>query len=241
MPEEPLELDTRRRVFEHVSAHPGLHMRELQRQLAMSAGTLEYHLHVLVREGLLTQRRQGRYARYYVATQLGRREKDILAYLRQEIPRRVCARLLLDPEQSHSELLRHFAIAPSTLSFHLRKLLEGGVVAGRRDGRETRYRVLEPELVAKCLSEYRASFLDDLVDRFAGVWLNLAGGLEPRGEAEALPPELPRPGEASAAQGAGPAEPVADPSPKPATNPAEEGKPPGAAGAPGETRSRTPR
>lgn len=183
--EDPLALETRRRIFDHVAAHPGTHMRELQRQLAMSAGTLEYHLHVLLKEGILARRRQGRYVRYYVAAQVGRREKDVLALLRQEVPRRLCAQLLLEPGQSHGELLRHFVLAPSTLTFHMKKLVEGGLVEAHREGRETRYRVLEPELVGKCLVDYKASFLDDVVDRFADVWLSVGAGLEPREATEA--------------------------------------------------------
>jgi predicted transcriptional regulator len=178
VPEDPLALDTRRRIFDHVAAHPGTHMRELQRQLAMSGGTLEYHLRVLTREGLLAERRTGRYLRYYVAAQVGRREKDVLGLLRQAVPRRICAQLLLKEDQSHGELLQHFEMAPSTLSFHLRKLVDGEVVDARREGRETRFRVRDPALVAKCLSDHRASFVDELVDRFADVWLDLGASLE---------------------------------------------------------------
>lgn len=201
MPEDDaLAQATRRRVFDHVAAHPGTHMRELQRQLAMSAGTLEYHLRVLEREGLLATRRQGRYVRYYVAAQVGRREKDVLGLLRQEVPRRACAQLLMEPGQSHGELLRHFRIAPSTLTFHMKKLVEGGLVEARREGREVRYRVLEPDLVGKVLMDYQASFVDDVVDRFADVFLSVGAGLEAAAEAE---PEAEGAGPGGTAEGAG--------------------------------------
>jgi DNA-binding transcriptional ArsR family regulator len=178
LPEDLLEQESRKRIVEQVSAHPGTHMRELQRRLDMSAGTLEYHLHLLVREGVLAQRRQGRYTRYYMASQVGRREKDVLALLRQDIPRRLCARLLMQPGQSHGELLQHFPIAPSTLSFHLKKLVDGGLVESHREGRETRFRVLEPDLVGKVLVDYKGSFVDELVDRFADVWLSVEAAVE---------------------------------------------------------------
>lgn len=191
--DDALEQETRRRIFDHVAAHPGQHMRELQRQLAMSAGTLEYHLHVLVREGLLAERRQGRYVRYFVAAQVGRQEKDVLGLLRQAVPRKLCALLLMHPDQSHGELLRQFQLAPSTLTFHMKKLTEAGLVEARREGRETRYKVAQPDVVGRILVEYKASFLDDVVDRFADVFLSMGGGLEPREDAAggggAPPPE----------------------------------------------------
>jgi predicted transcriptional regulator len=177
--EDALAQGTRRRIFEFVRAHPGTHMREIQRKLDMSAGTLEYHLHVLVRSDLLATRRQGRYVRYYIASQTGRAEKDVLGFLRQEVPRQVCTLLLMEPNMSHGELLRNFRIAPSTLTFHLRKLLDGAVLDAERVGRETRFRVRDPELVKKCLLDFRASFLDDVVDRFAATFLDIGAGLEP--------------------------------------------------------------
>jgi DNA-binding transcriptional ArsR family regulator len=213
LPEDALELDTRRRIVAHVQRHPGTHMRELQRQLGMSLGTLEYHLHVLVRAGLLSSREDGRYVRYYVEALVGRREKDLLGLLRQEVPRRVCAQLLLRPEQSHKELLSHFRLAPSTLTFHLKKLLAARVVDAWKHGRETRYRVLEPDLVAKCLLAYRGSFLDDVVDRFAEAWLDVGASLEPAGE------EQPGSG-GSGGAGEAPA-PAADPEDEPKGAPEE--------------------
>lgn len=178
-PEDALAQETRRRIFDHVAAHPGQHMRELQRQLAMSAGTLEYHLRVLVREDVLTERRQGRYVRYFVTAQVSRQDKDVLGLLRQAVPRKICALLLMHPDQSHGELLRQFQLAPSTLTFHMKKLTEAGLVAARREGRETRYKVVDPERIGKVLVEHQASFLDDLVDRFAEVFLSVGAGLEP--------------------------------------------------------------
>jgi DNA-binding transcriptional ArsR family regulator len=197
--EDALAQETRRRVFAFVREHPGTHMREIQRRLAMSAGTLEYHLHVLVRGGLLTSRRQGRYLRYYVTADVGRQEKDVLGLLRQEVPRRLCAHLVEKPEQSHGELLQKFTIAPSTLSFHLKKLVDGGLVEAQRVGRETRFRVKDPAVVGRVLVEYKASFLDEVVDRFAEGWLSVSAGLEAAqslpepGLPPELPPELPPP------------------------------------------------
>lgn len=175
---EALEQATRRRIYEHVAAHPGQHMRELQRQLAMSGGTLEYHLRVLTREGLLTERRQGRYLRYFAAAQMGGAEKDALGLLRQEVPRRILALLVAQPEQSHGGLLQQFRLAPSTLTFHMQKLTRAGLVVATRHGRETRYRVADPALIARLLTQHRGSFLDDVVDRLADVFLNVGAGLE---------------------------------------------------------------
>jgi DNA-binding transcriptional ArsR family regulator len=174
--DDPLELDTRRRIYEHLQRRPGAHMREIGRDLEIPMGTLEYHLHYLVKSDLLTIRQDGRYTRYFATGELSRREKDVLALLRQKVPRQIAAHLLLAPNSSHGDLLSKFQLSASTLSFHLKKLVTAGIVSQEKAGRENLYRVLEPDLVGRVLVTHKASFFDDVVDRFADVWLSL----EPR-------------------------------------------------------------
>lgn len=189
--DDPLELETRRRIFQHLQNFPGAHMREIGRDLGIPTGTLEYHLHYLVKADLLTIRQDPRYTRYFATGELSRQDKDVLAVLRQKVPRQIAAHLLLEPGSSHGQLLSKFALSPSTLSFHLKKLVTRGIVAQEKSGRENLYRVIDPELVARVLIQHKASFFDDVVDRFADVWM----GLEPRGGGEdPAPPPPPGPG-----------------------------------------------
>lgn len=171
--DDPLELETRRRIYQHVQKYPGTHMREIGRDLEIPMGTLEYHLHYLVKADLLTIRQDARYTRYFATGGLSRQEKDVLAVLRQKVPRQIAAHLLLAPESSHGDLLRHFALSASTLSFHLKKLVTTGIVQQEKRGRENLYRVIDVDLVSRVLVQHRSTFLDDVVDRFADVWLNL--------------------------------------------------------------------
>lgn len=181
---DPLELESRRRIYEHLQRKPGAHMREIGRELDIPMGTLEYHLHYLVKADLLVTRQDGRYTRYFATGELSRREKDVLAVLRQKVPRQIAAHLLLQPGSSHGHLLTKFDLSASTLSFHIKKLLRVDVVRQEKSGRENLYTVNDPELVARVLITHRASFLDDVVDRFADVWL----ALEPPAPPEAGEP-----------------------------------------------------
>lgn len=188
--EDPLELETRRRIYQYLQKVPGSHMREIGREVDIPMGTLEYHLHYLVKANLLTTRQDARYTRYFATGELSRREKDVLAVLRQKVPRQVSAHLLLAPGSSHGVLLQKFQLSASTLSFHLKKLVTAGIVSVEKAGRENLYRVVEPDLVSRVLVQHKASFLDDVIDRFAEVWL---GGLDPQPSgaepAAAVPPE----------------------------------------------------
>lgn len=179
MPDESaLELDSRRRIYHYVEDNPGAHMRQVGRDLDIPMGTLEYHLRYLVDEGLLATREDSRYTRYFVKGQTSRHEKDVLAVIRQETPRRIVAQLLLDPGVSHGELLEEFDVSASTLSFHLNKLVEADVVEKEKSGRKNLYQVADEEVASRVLIQYRESFVDDVVDRFAEVWMDLDAGLE---------------------------------------------------------------
>ncbi|MHB8586756.1 MAG: winged helix-turn-helix transcriptional regulator [Thermoplasmatota archaeon] len=173
-PQEALELEARRRIYQFLERSPGEHMREIGRTLEIPMGTLEYHLHYLVKAGLLTTRQDARFTRYFVVGGMGREEKDVLAVLRQKVPRQIAAYLLLHPDATHGEILTQFALSASTLSFHLKKLTKSAIASQTKDGRENKYRIVQPDLVARVLIKYRSTFLDDVVDRFAEAWMSLA-------------------------------------------------------------------
>jgi DNA-binding transcriptional ArsR family regulator len=80
--------------------------------------------------------------------------------------------LLIHPNSSHKDILEHFDLAPSTLSYHLDKLIEGQILKRDRSGKESRYEVIDKEEVAKVLITYKHSFLDALVDKFVEFWLD---------------------------------------------------------------------
>ena len=170
---EALALETRRRIFEHVRRFPGTHFREVQRALGLQPGELEYHLHTLEKAGLLTSQEGAARRRYFVAAEIPHPDKALLGLLRQAAVRRILLAVLEKPGISFQEIHAAVGGAKSTLSFHLRKVTGSGLVAVERAGRENVYAVPEADRVAGLLVTYRASFLDDAVDRFADLWLGL--------------------------------------------------------------------
>ena len=171
-----LDLGSRRRIFGFIEKNPGLHLRALQRALEIPLGTLEYHLYQLERSGLVVVRDDGRYKAFFPkGGDLDRRDKDVLYYIRQEVPRKICMELLMAPGMGHGELTSKLPVSASTCSFHLKKLVGAGLVHEERVGRGKRFHVADPDRVAGMLVRYRRSFLDDLVDRFARTWMNMGG------------------------------------------------------------------
>lgn len=168
-----LDLDVRRRIVDAVREHPGLHLRGLADLLALPVSTLEYHCYQLARHGFLSTRQEGAYKAFYPEVGIDRRDKDILYVVRHEAPRRILAHLILHDGATPKDLKEALDMAGPTLSFHLKKLRDGGMTAEEAAGRTKLLHVTDPERVASVLVTYRRSFVDDAVDRFAEAWLDL--------------------------------------------------------------------
>lgn len=168
---DPLDLANRKRIFECVRGSPGVHFREIQRRTGLPIGVLEHHLNYLVRRELLTLERHDNFSRYFPGGELSRDKKRILAVLRQEIPRGIILYLLRSPGATHTELLGNFTISGGTLSYHVKKLTNKGVIQAEKRGRESFLQVVDPDKVADLLIVYRRTFFDKLVDEFVARYI----------------------------------------------------------------------
>lgn len=164
MTQDALELETRRRLYAHILAHPGRYLREIQRDLGMAMGSLEYHLDRLEKMALVTSLQDSN-KRFFPA-QMDRRDKPMLAVLRQELPRRILVTALGAEECTKSQLVHDLEVAPSTLNYHLRRLSDAGLLEASHVGREAVYRLRERDAVLRLLVAHRSSFMDRLVDHF---------------------------------------------------------------------------
>ncbi len=171
--EKALELDTRRNIYEHITAVPGTHFREIHRRLSIPTGVVEYHLKYLEDRDLIVARKEGRYKRYYITGSMGSKDKMLMSLLRQKIPRHILMQLLLKPKTTHKELRKLFSISASTLSFHLSKLLKSEVIEQIKSGRENQYIVIDEDAVAKALIRYKKGFVDEVVDEFVDIWMEI--------------------------------------------------------------------
>lgn len=174
--EDHLQLDARRRLFQHVQAYPGLHLAEIARGLDMEKTQAKYHLEYLERKGLVSSRRDDAYWRFFPREESAvgekevvlREEKTALALLRQSVPLHITLVLLDREELAHHELLDLVPVAHGTLSYHLGKLERAGLVDARKDGRERRYRLREHDRMLALVLRYKPP--DALVQGFLDAW-----------------------------------------------------------------------
>lgn len=179
MTEGPLELETRRDIYELVRSAPGLHMREIQRRLDLSIALVEYHLRFLEEAGVITSIAEEGYRRYYPALEgregpaltIGAQQRRVLSLLRQVIPLRITLFLMTKESASLTEMSTELGMSPSRLSFHLKKLVGRGVVRrlARSEGRG--YALVDRPGLARLLIAYRPT--PDMLDEVAELWDSL--------------------------------------------------------------------
>lgn len=125
---EILELETRRKIYNFILKYPGLHLRELSRKMNAPKSTMEYHLNRLKKQGSIIINPDGKYRRYFVAQKIDEREKQIINVLRQKIPRSIILFLIAYPYSSRGLISKKLKRNPSTISFHLKKLCDMGIL-----------------------------------------------------------------------------------------------------------------
>ncbi len=168
-----LELENRRKIYQLILKYPGMYLREIEKELGLAVGVLEYHLKYLVKNELLSIEEEGNRIRYFAGENVSWGDKATIGLLRQKIPRRIVVHLMLNPGVKFKDVLEQFSVSKSTLSFHMKKLVDANLVEATKEGRETSYEVIDQETVARIILTYKASFLDSVVDRFADTWLEL--------------------------------------------------------------------
>lgn len=168
---DPLQLDIRKRIYECITASPGIHFREVQRRTSLAIGSLDYHLHFLVKHGLIRVERERKITRYYPMTRnWDEEERRLLALLRQQHIRHILLHLLRRKRATPSVLAAALGLSRPTLSWYLRTLADQHVIAYVQKGRFRSYRIREPRKILEYLIVYRKSFFDDMVDNFIDTW-----------------------------------------------------------------------
>ena len=155
--------DTRERVGARVRADPGVHFNELVRALDLAPGQVQYHLRRL--EWVVEADLYGQ--THYYPPEYDEREQRALALLRRETAADVVALRVEEGSLPATVVTDRVGIARSTLSWHLDRLTEAGLVVEERDARNRVVLSLaEPEWTARLLRRAEPSTPERLVDRF---------------------------------------------------------------------------
>jgi predicted transcriptional regulator len=129
---DPLEHDTRETLFEIVERSPGLHMSAVADAADTSLSTARHHLRVLDDEDLVTVAKVRGKRRYFPGHEA---DPPLLAALSEPATRRVLEAVAAVGPAPTGRVADELETDTSTVSHHLGRLADDGLVERERDGR----------------------------------------------------------------------------------------------------------
>lgn len=131
---DPLEHETRARIDELVSDSPGRTLTELAEELETPISTVRHHVRVLERERIIVTRKLRGKRRFYP---LGVENEELAAALEEEATAPIIDALHEQGRATVGDIVDRVEKSYSTVSYHLSRLVEEGLVVQEREGRNT--------------------------------------------------------------------------------------------------------
>jgi predicted transcriptional regulator len=150
-------LDTKTIILRCIDNTPGIRFRELLRLSGLTHGSLEYNLRILERTNKVNvERHDGMRSGFYI---IGTPTHDspVLGHIRRTPQRQIVIFILENEVCSFGEILVHINKVPSTLSWHLKKLSDAGIISVIHRQKCHLYRIVNSKLVSYVLSKYGQS------------------------------------------------------------------------------------
>lgn len=178
MADDPVDQDLKPAIREAVERYPGIHFRALVRELGTSTSLLRYHLEDLLEAEEVRSHEVGGYTRYFppgADRELDDGERAMLEVLRQDRPLEITLAILdLGSPVRHKDLVEVTGLAKGTVTYHLDKLRDAGVVRRIPRGDDRGFHLEDPDAVRDLLADFEP--VPDVLDRVSSTWEDLFGG-----------------------------------------------------------------
>jgi len=178
-PPLPIEaLDpTQRRILDYISSHPGVHLRQICRDLGLAMGDVQYHIQRLERDNRVSSIRRGLYRFFYPSTLFGEKQRDVLGLLTLDTPRELLLHIIEKPDSGQDELARAIAVSQPTVSWHLKRLVDMGVVEKKQMCRTITYLVPGERAaeIATFVRSYHPTVWERWSGRLADIFISYSG------------------------------------------------------------------
>jgi predicted transcriptional regulator len=122
--------DIRKKIYDLIGKHPGLHLSKIAELLNIRISLAEYHLKYLEKQKKIISVKEGSYYKRYYIKDSGVEEHDkkLLSLLRQEPPSKIVFFLLKHPNAKYRDIQEYLNISAPLLSYHLTKLANMGII-----------------------------------------------------------------------------------------------------------------
>jgi predicted transcriptional regulator len=166
----PTSGDLRKDIYNYVCKNPGIRFRELIRLAGISNGVLSHHLGRLEKSGEIRVERlsNNRVTRYFIVG-IPKKDSDIIGYFRSRVVRSIVFFMLKNEFCTFNEIVDHVGKAPSTVSWHIKRLKEAGILDTSYGNDHFLYRITDRVMVNRVFLEYKESFTDLIIENYTDV------------------------------------------------------------------------
>ncbi|MFX0210144.1 MAG: winged helix-turn-helix transcriptional regulator [Candidatus Hodarchaeota archaeon] len=174
--------DTTEQIHQIIKDHPGIHFRGIVTESGRQIGVISYHLDLLVQAHRIIAIKHRKHKLFFDSSWIDQLQgiKALVTNLRKKIPRAILLLLSQFPETQElciKDLAEILKLPPSTLHWHIRRLIQDQIIMSKRRGREVVLQLsLDKEVInhlgEKVYPTRWDQFLDD-VDRVFSDLFNL--------------------------------------------------------------------
>ncbi len=178
--QEILKIKTRKDIYNLIKKNPGKHFREIKRELKIPVGTLDYHLHYLMKKEFIKKKVDKKYTRFYVSKDTNEVNTKLINILRQKVPRNIILYLFLRPDSSINQIIKfgkkwknhptkigfYLDKHRTTIEYHLKKLIDLDIIESHKKGKTRYYFIKNYEDLLDLFIVYEESILEDAQGRF---------------------------------------------------------------------------
>lgn len=128
---DPLENDVRQQIYESIERSPGTYISEMSEECDASRSTVRYHVRILEEEGLIVGETDRGKHRFYPT---GSETPELAAALNDSATARVLDAIARLEPVTVSALAEDLDRSPGTVSYHLDRLTNDGLLERERTG-----------------------------------------------------------------------------------------------------------
>lgn len=171
--------DTVDKVLCFIQDNPGCHLRRIKREIGISMGTVQYHLHKLEKMGRVTSTRRGLYKYYFPAGLFEENEKEILEVLTHETARKILMFIIEQKSPTQTDIVNSVRISARSISWHVGRLIALKMIREIKDGKYKRYQLQDDAKdILTLLRSYYPSVWDKWSMRVVEMFLSLSSSRE---------------------------------------------------------------
>ena len=162
--------DIRREIFGFIDKNPGIRYRELIRLAGISNGVLTYHLGMLEKFGeIRVERKSNKRVTRYFTVNIPKEDSDIISCFRSKVIRNIVFFVIKNDLCTFNEIVDNAGKAPSTISWHVKKLREARILHMIHGNDRIFYSIRNKAIINRILSEYQETFTDRVIDNYTDM------------------------------------------------------------------------